>query len=281
MKQLVSNISNKILLFLVRLVEEPPFRIFARTLIKILPAPIRMKAKWEAVSRPHYLAGVLAAADQAIRDGVPEISVIELGVAGGNGLLLLEKYAAEVEQETGVNIKVYGFDTGAGIPRLCGDYRDHPDQWRSGDYPMDETLLKARLSRRTTLVIGDIRETVPKFARSAPPIGFVAVDVDLYSSAVDALRLFSTSEKRMIRRVPMYFDDVDFFFNHKFAGELLAIQEFNTANNSVKIDRWRGIQKERPFPESPWLKKMYIAHDLDAISRFKSERSVANDLTLK
>jgi len=99
MKQLVSNISNKILLFLVRLVEEPPFRIFARTLIKILPAPIRMKAKWEAVSRPHYLAGVLAAADQAIRDGVPEISVIELGVAGGNGLLLLEKYAAEVEQK--------------------------------------------------------------------------------------------------------------------------------------------------------------------------------------
>jgi hypothetical protein len=37
----------------------------------------------------------------------------------------------------------------------------------------------------------------------------------------------------------------------------------------VKIDRWRGIAKSRPFPEAPWLGHMFIAHDLAAISKVK------------
>ena len=43
--------------------------------------------------------------------------------------------------------------------------------------------------------------------------------------------------------LPMYFDDVKRIFNHRFAGELLAIDEFNAMNENVKIDRWRGIPK--------------------------------------
>jgi hypothetical protein len=258
-----------------RLSEEPPFRLLTRAIIKRTPMNIRTKARWDAVARPQYLAGILGGVDQARREGASKISVVEFGVAGGNGLVLLQEYAAVVERETGIGISVYGFDAGSGLPALCGDYRDHPDQWRPSDYRMDEQALRRRLSSRTTLVIGDIKTTLPAFiaGRQAPPLGFVSVDVDLYSSTVDTLKVFTQPGKCMLRRVPMYFDDTDFVFNHCFAGELLAIEEFNQAQNSVRIDIWRGLCKHRPFPESPWLKNMYMAHDLEAISGVSQDRS--------
>ena len=72
--------------------------------------------------------------------------------------------------------------------------------------------------------------------------------------------------------LPMYFDDVKRIFNHRFAGELLAIDEFNAINENVKIDRWRGITEGRAFPESDWLERMYVAHDLEAISKAHATR---------
>src|SRR5262245_38736609 len=175
--RVASDTPNKLSLFFARLVEEAPFRIFSRALVKRLAKSVRTKSKWDAVSRPHYLMGVLTAADHAAREGTPVISVVEFGVAGGNGLLALDEYAAAVERETGVKVAIYGFDTGQGIPSMSADYRDHPDQWRPGDYSMDEQELRQRLSERATLVIGDVKETVPKFVSNMqyPPIGFVAV----------------------------------------------------------------------------------------------------------
>jgi hypothetical protein len=281
--KLASSVIEKPFLLLRTLVKEPPFRLFTRPLIKVLPTSIRTKANWDAVARPHYLVGVLSAADQAIKEGVPAISVIEFGVAGGQGLLALQTCAVAVERETGVKIAAYGFDTGGGMPKLCGDYRDHPDQWRPDDYPMDELLLRQRLSDRTTLLLGNVAEKVPYFVHhiQKSPIGFIAIDLDLYSSTRDALQVLLLPGKQMLRRVTMYFDDIDFFFNHKFAGELRAIDEFNSNNAHVKIDRWRGIAKGRVFPDSPWLKKMYVAHDIDAISHVTLNRPPASDLGLE
>ena len=94
----------------------------------------RTRALWDLSKRPAYLVGVLAAAEQALAQGVSAISVIEFGVAGGEGLIALQNEAAAVESETGVEIKVYGFDMGPhGLPRFIGDYRDHPDAWQAGD----------------------------------------------------------------------------------------------------------------------------------------------------
>src|SRR4029077_1295798 len=103
------------------------------------------------------------AADEAKREGIKGICAIEFGVAEGNGLLALQEYADKVERETNVEIAVYGFDTGRGLPELCGDYRDHPDCWRRGAYPMNYDLLQSKLQPRTQLVIGDVRETAPQF----------------------------------------------------------------------------------------------------------------------
>jgi hypothetical protein len=260
--------------FLARLAEEPPFRIISKIAIQRLPVSIRTRARWDVASRPQYLAGVLAAADEAIKEGVKEIAAFEFGVAGGNGLLALGDIAAAVEAETGVRIAVYGFDAGSGMPELTGDYRDYPDHWQAGDYPMNEAALRSKLRKNTTLIIGDIRDTLPEsLPRIREAIGFAAVDVDIYSSTCHVLRMFADPGRRMLRRVYMYCDDIDLPFTHRFAGELLAIEEFNRSNTGVKIDEWRGISKLRPFPEAAWLKRMYIAHDLDAITKVRSERA--------
>ncbi len=130
-----------------RLAAEPPFRLFAKHTLALLPCSVETRAKWDVSERPNYLVGTLFAAGRARAQRIPEISVIEFGVAGGSGLLTLQAEAEAVERATGVAIRVYGFDAGpGGLPSFCGDYRDHPDMWRPGDYPMDVDALRAKLA---------------------------------------------------------------------------------------------------------------------------------------
>ncbi len=252
-----------------RLAMEPPFRLFVRALLKAVSISVATRALWDISDRPQYLVGVLYAARRAIQERIGEIAVIEFGVAGGIGLLVLQREAEAVEKETGVAIKVYGFDNGpAGLPAFIGDHRDHPDKWKPGDFPMDEPLLRSRIGRRTKLVIGNVEETVPRFFDdpAVPPVGFIAFDLDLYSSTASALRILSLPGRRTLDHVAIYFDDTEHSVSHRFAGELLAIDEFNRTSDHVKIDRWRGLKSDRPFPEASFLQKMYMAHDLQAIS---------------
>jgi hypothetical protein len=136
---------------------------------------------------------------------------------------------------------------------------------------MDESALRAKLGARTRLIIGDVGDTVLTESVSTP-IGFVAFDLDLYSSTASALKILRRPDVPLLRRVALYFDDVDDVYNHRWAGALLAIQEFNEASAAVKIDRWRGLSVSRPFPAATWLPRMYVAHDIGAISRVKLER---------
>jgi hypothetical protein len=254
-----------------RLMMEPPFRLLVREVMKFAARDVRTRAKWEVSKRPAYLVGVLQAAEQAKRQGVPVISVIEFGVAGGDGLVALQAEAEAVELATGVRIQVYGFDAGpGGLPAGTGDYRDHPDHWQPGDYPMDVPALKARLMARTRLILGDVKETVRKF--DGPPVGFVSFDLDLYSSTRDALKIFDFAPT--LWHVALYMDDIEFFFNHKFAGEFLAMDEFNRQNDRIKIDRWYGVKYGRPYPERAWLDKMFVAHDLRVVAAAARERAV-------
>jgi hypothetical protein len=263
--------------FLMSIAKEPPFRVLARATAQVFPCSLSTKVWLDAVSYVSYAKGILYAASQAQREGVDSFSVVEFGVAGGNGLLAMQRFAHQVERETGIQIAVYGFDTGQGLPEPCGDHRDHPDWWQSTDYPMDYSELSQLLSENTELILGDLAETLPRFVSDVQraPLGFVSVDVDYYSSTRDALRLLALPECRRLRRVAMYFDDTyespggEY---HAYAGELLAIHEFNQENASIKIDRWRGIAHDRPFPNSAWLNKMYLAHDLAAISKAGVQR---------
>jgi hypothetical protein len=139
---------------------------------------------------------------------------------------------------------------------------------------MDVPALKAKLMARTTLVLGEIRETVQSQA-SPEALGFIAIDVDFYSSAVDTLRVLLRPDVPQAPPGGVDFDDTDEHYNHRWAGEPLAIDEFNAASVAVKIDRWRGIRTGRPFHEAHWLNAMYLAHDLRAISATKLKSASA------
>src|SRR5688572_8744817 len=79
----------------------------------------------DALPRPAYGYGVYHAAQLAERLKVPEIAVLEFGVAAGGGLMQMEQTAADVMRVSRTKIKVYGFDTGVGLPEHS-DYRDLP-----------------------------------------------------------------------------------------------------------------------------------------------------------
>lgn len=263
---------------LYRILREPPFRLFVKSVLKYLPIPCSARTRdlWEISARPQYFLGVRTAAKMAINQGVQRICVIEFGCAGGNGLLALEAAADAIEREMDLQISVFGFDAGTqGLPPLIGDFRDHPDFWQAGDFQMNVDALRERLSRRTELVLGDVATTVPEFVSKTQnaPIGFASFDLDLYSSTSNALKVFSHPEKSMLRQVPLYFDDIEFIVNHRWAGEFLAINEFNERNKDVKIDKWYGVRNGRPFHDRSYLDRMFVAHDLKAITKTALNRS--------
>ena len=68
---------------------------------------------------------------EAKKLGINQVSVIELGVAGGAGIISLEKYKKKIERVLDINIDVYGFDTGSGLPKIEVD-EDLPFFWREG-----------------------------------------------------------------------------------------------------------------------------------------------------
>src|SRR6185312_2919376 len=61
-----------------------------------------------SIDRPQYGYGLLSAANLARRLGHSEMTAIEFGVAGGNGLVNLEMHAEHVRRETGVKIVIFG-----------------------------------------------------------------------------------------------------------------------------------------------------------------------------
>jgi hypothetical protein len=215
-----------------------------------------------AFSRPNYAYGIWRAACEAKELGFSSISAIEFGVAGGNGLVAMEDVADAVTAETGVKVEIFGFDTGAGMPKPC-DYRDLPHIWQEGIFAMDVVDLKKRL-RRAQLVLGEVKDTVLNFVGSEKsPIGFIAFDLDYYSSTVDAFEIFSKPGSSRLPRVFCYFDDMvgDHWESHcEFFGEWLAIIEYNKLNGLKKIARINGLEYKFHH-RAVWHDLIFVHHD--------------------
>jgi tetratricopeptide (TPR) repeat protein len=214
------------------------------------------------VRKPVYAYGLYRAARTASRLGVDHISAVELGVAGGKGLLALEAHASDIERMFDLKVDVYGLDTGQGL-LTPEDHRDLPYHFAEGNYVMEEERLRARLTR-AQLVLGDAAVTFAElFDGGLAPLGFVSFDMDHYTptAAVLARMGDDSSHDRFLPRLPLYFDDVygrrgqDY---NRFTGELLAIREFNDANEQVKVD------EDRYFRSVPlnyeWHHGCYILH---------------------
>lgn len=214
--------------------------------------------------RPNYTWPILHAASVALRTGRERISVIEFGVAGGAGLVAMEAAALATEARLGVAIDVVGFDTGQGLPPPR-DHRDAPFLMNRGDFPMDETKLRAEL-KRGELVLGDVAETVPAFiGRQPAPIAFIAFDLDFYSSTRDALTILTAAPEKLLPRVLCYFDDTHGYPWGEVNGARLAIAEFNSSRKDRQLAQLHGLRYLLPVSErgSRWPEAMYVAHAFD------------------
>lgn len=213
---------------------------------------------------PHYGYLMYQAVQQALALKYKEISVIEFGVADGNGLSTMENHAHHLERLFGIKIQIHGFDTAEGLPQL-EDYRDVMHQWKFGAFAMDANKLRARL-KRSTLVLGNVKDTIGDFYKqhSPAPIGAISFDVDLYSSTRDALKIFDTDAKNLLPRTRCYFDDVignELALTNEFMGEKLAITEYNAVSEARKITPVYHLHCKQMMKK--WYHKAYAHHQFD------------------
>ncbi|MGA8173020.1 MAG: hypothetical protein WB816_19625 [Methylocystis sp.] len=222
----------------------------------------RAKIDFDLVVRQQYAYPILRAADFAREWGYKKLTLIEFGVAAGSGLLNICEIAKLVTKETGVEFDIYGFDTGTGMPEPV-DYRDLPENYQAGDFPMDQGKLRENLPSNCRLIIGPILETVPTFLEkisAEAPIGFVSVDVDYHSSARDALTAFTGDPDKYLPIVPVYFDDLGDETVNPWVGEELAINEFNEITDFRKIAPYNMLRQRRICKNAKWIGHMYALH---------------------
>jgi hypothetical protein len=270
------------------LVCEPPFRLLFKAALTNGIArryAFEWAALFDAVRYPPYAVGLQTACKYASLAGETGFTAIEFGVAGGNGLLELSRYAATLSRGTGLKIEVVGFDAISGLP-VSPDRRDAPWLWNPGDFPSDVVRLRRMLPPETELVVGRIQDTLPKWLQeeSRLPIGFVSVDVDLYSGAAAICEgMANANVKCLLPFVSFYLDDALRFLTPRVTGELAAVSEFNGRYSDRQFDRDDWIAEDRPFAERLWLKRMYSLCNFDhpVMTDHKSRRVARLDLCAK
>ena len=238
--------------------------------LRFINYQIEKKAQ-ENIDRPHYRFCANLAGKQAERLGINRISLIEFGVAGGSGLVALEKHVSRLEEKYDVTYEIYGFDTGEGLPEP-ENHADFPYYWDRAHYDMDVELLRSELDR-STLVLGDVKETIPSFVSDydPAPIGAIYVDLDYYSSTRDALEILNVEDSNILPRVPIYFDDILGGQNLRMTipeiGESKAIEEYNKSSKQEKIGKLQfsrshseKIRPKRQFAYHRFKHKMYTEY---------------------
>lgn len=200
-------------------------------------------------SHPKYGLHLVYACWQARLCGYQKIMAIEMGVAGGGGIAALDHYASLCYQHLEVRVDIVGFDTGSGLPDPL-DFRDHPEIWRAGDY-------RARLAD-TRIIYGDVSQTLGPWLASLQDqdrIGFVSLDLDLYSSTKAALAVFEQEASSYLPAVLVHVDDANTHLTlNPWCGAELAINEFNAQHDHRKFE-----QKHRCWNQD----NMYVLHVLD------------------
>lgn len=208
--------------------------------------------------RRHYALCLAHGIFMAQQCGYNKLIAIEFGVGEGNGLRSLVHIVDFYRQQFNIDIEVYGFDNATGLPQPQG-YRDHPEIWNQGDFKLQNPKeLSSSLPPWAHLIIGDIADTVPEFTKefisNDYKIGFISVDVDYYTSTVSTLKILDMPSNNYLPAVPMYFDDINWLMTFsKYAGQELAIEEFNASHSDRKLE-----SKERYM-----IDNFYVCHIFD------------------
>jgi hypothetical protein len=235
---------------------EPPFSYKAANNF------FREIVKEQGLRRPHYVWGALQAVNLARVIGVKQVSFIEFGVAGGKGLVALERVAESLQTHFDVGIEVHGFDAVGGMPR-AKDPRDLPNLWRDGFYPMNRDKLEQRL-KKTKLHLGLVEETVAAFIKAKPaPIAFIAFDLCYYTSTLKAFQIFDADQTLLLPRVHCFFRNVLGLTVGDHNGERLAMSEFNANHEMRKLSKIHGLQYFLDPSVGRWVDQYYMAHIFD------------------
>jgi hypothetical protein len=242
-----------------------PIHLNVASLLVAMFGSYRAKIAFDVVVRQHTAFCLLRCADYARSYGIKTITAVEFGVAAGTGLLNMARIASRVTEITGVQFNIVGFDTGRGMPSPI-DYRDHPDLYSPGDFPMDEVKLRKALPGNIELIVGELRDTAPDFIRKlspSAPIGYVCVDVDFYSSTKDALTLLAGPPELYLPETYVYLDDLEDNAHNSNCGELLAVSEFNAERSPRIIERPRFLRGYRIMKNARWIDHIFIYHVVD------------------
>ncbi len=217
--------------------------------------------KFNMSTRPPHAYCFYNAVKLAKRLNYKSISVIEFGVAGGNGLFFLELFAEQLSKEFNIGIEIYGFDLISGLPSPK-DYRDLPYIFKKDLFPMNKDVLKNKL-KKSIIVEGDVKNTTKDFFEkyNPAPIAFIINDLDYYSSTINSFNIFYGDSKFYLPRIFCYFDDVlgdeiSMYSDH--SGELLAISEFNETNKNKKILLNKNLVSSS---KNHWRYQIYYYHD--------------------
>ncbi len=215
-----------------------------------------------AVDRPYYGWCLYHAAVEARALGHKAVTVVELGVAGGNGLVCLIKHKEEIQRELGIQIAVAGFDAGSGLP-ASDDPRDLLYCWPTGSFEMDRAALERRIAGRAELIIGDVRATLGAWnPQPNAPLGAILFDLDLYSSTMGALTLLERTN--VLPRIWCYFDDIHGYAEDATTnriGEREAIREFNAAPERIMLnDHLSPAYTFKGSVPEAWHQHIYLYH---------------------
>jgi hypothetical protein len=226
----------------------------------------KMRIACDLVVRQQYAFSLLKTAELALAQDLKSVTVIEFGVAAGAGLVNICDISQKITRLTGIEFKIFGFDSGKGMPPPR-DHRDHPEIFSEGSYPLiDRSALMQALPENAKLILGDIQDTLPPFMAgltASSPVGFVVIDVDYYWSAKECLKVFLGAANNYLPWTLVYLDDIGFESANPSAGELLAVQEFNEENEMRKIHLFGGLRHKRLFKHTSWFEQVYLLHVLD------------------
>lgn len=218
-------------------------------------------------SRPDICVSICLATAQSICWGKEGTSLIELGVRDGKGLSFIIKVCKYLTNRIGTKYNIYGFDTFEGMPKLEG-FEDHNEIWEEGQYKpiisyekmvenfRDKVTADGTnttiISAGAILIKGDVKDTVTNFLDNLDieyPIGFISLDLDLYSSTKSGLKILEdVNSNKYVPTVLMIVDDQDFLLTYNdWCGEALAIREFNDSNKMRKIQNRKEIYQRMRF----------------------------------
>ena len=101
-------------------------------------------------------------------------------------------------------------------------------------------------------MLGDVAVTTQSWLQDSiqAPIGFIAFDLDYYSSTKASFALFEGAESTHLPRVHCFFDDLgctNLGCMNTFVGEYLAIDEFNQSHADRKIAKIENLRINRPY----------------------------------